>query len=216
MTRRGLAGALTASGLVGTALWWRAHPSACPYSQRFWIDAPHPFITRTRLATALGPVDGGRVLEIGPGTGYYTLPVAESIGDGGRLDIFDVQQEMLDLTVRRAHERGLSNVVETSGDAQSLPYDDGVFDAAFLVTVLGEIPDQSAALREPRRVLRPGGCLIVGELFGDPHWVAPATLVRRAEAAGLCFDERFGSPLAYFARLSRPIARTASQRAANS
>ena len=205
MTQRRMVGGLAAGGLLAAGLWWRTHPSACPYSQRFWIDAPHPFITRARLTEALGDVDGKRLLEIGPGTGYYTLPVAERIGEGGRLDIFDLQQEMLDLTIRRARDRGLHQVVSTQGDARSLPYDDGTFDAAFLVTVLGEIPDQDAALRELARVLRPGGRLIVGELFGDPHWVAPAALRRRAEAAGLRFDERLGTPLAYFARLSRPI-----------
>lgn len=204
MTRRRRAGGLVGGGLLAAALWWRRHPSACPYSQRFWVAAPHPFITRGRLREALGPVAGARVLEVGPGTGYYTLPVADWIGGGGRLDIFDVQQDMLDLTTRRARARGLDNVVATQGDARSLPYDDRRFDTAFLVTVLGEIPDQDGALRELARVLRPGGRLVVGELFGDPHWVAPGALRRRAEAAGLCFEERIGTPLGYFSRLSRP------------
>jgi SAM-dependent methyltransferase len=204
MTRRRLAGVVVVGGLLSAALWWRTHPSACPYSQRFWVDAPHPLITRGRLRQALGPVAGARVLEIGPGTGYYSLAVAGWIGGGGRLDIFDLQQEMLDVTMRRARERGIDNVVATQGDARSLPYDDISFDAALLVTVLGEIPDQDAALRELARVLRPGGRLVVGELFGDPHWVAPGALRRRAEAAGLRFEERIGTPLGYFARLSRP------------
>src|SRR4029078_9159789 len=39
--------------VLGAALWWRKHPSACPYSQRFWVDAPHPFITRERLKEIL-------------------------------------------------------------------------------------------------------------------------------------------------------------------
>lgn len=204
MTHCRLVSGLVAGGALAAALWWRRHPSACPYSQRFWVDAPHPFIARARLREALGPVAGARVLEIGPGTGYYTLPAAGWIGVGGRLDIFDLQQEMLDLTMRRARERGLDSVVATEGDARSLPYDDSSFDAAFLVTVLGEIPDQAAALRELARVLRPGSRLVVGELFGDPHWVAPGALRRRAGAAGLRFEERIGTPLGYFARLSRP------------
>jgi len=201
--RFGKAIAAAVGALTAAALWWRRHPSACPYGQRFWVEAPHPFITRARLRTILEPRPGERVLEVGPGTGYYTLDVAESLHPGGRLDILDVQQEMLDHTLRRAEERGITNITAARGDARALPYADASFDAAFLVTVLGEIPDQEMSLRELARVLRPGGRLVVGELFGDPHWVSPARLERRAERAGLGFDRRLGGPLGYFARFRR-------------
>ena len=71
-----------------------------------------------------------------------------------------------------------------------------------LITVLGEIPDQDAALREIARVLKPEGRLVVGELFGDPHFTAPGALERRAESAGLRLQERSGPWLGYFARLT--------------
>ena len=187
--------------MLGVALYWRRNPSACPYSQRFWVQAPHPFITRARLREILEPAPGERVLEIGPGTGYYSLDVAGWIAPDGRLDVFDLQQEMLDHTKRRAEERGLTNVVATQGDARELPYDDAYFDAAFLVTVLGEIPDQSAALAELRRVLRPAGRLVVGELFGDPHMVTLGALRERAKGAGLRCERRVGTWMGYFARL---------------
>jgi ubiquinone/menaquinone biosynthesis C-methylase UbiE len=151
----------------------------------------------------LAPQPGERVLEIGPGTGYYTLDMAAWVSPGGSVDVLDVQQQMLDHTMRRAAARGLTNVVPTLGDARRLPYPDASFDAAFLVTVLGEVPDQDAALRELARVLEPGGRLVVGELFGDPHWVNPASLRRRAEQAALAFERRSGSPLGYFARFRR-------------
>jgi ubiquinone/menaquinone biosynthesis C-methylase UbiE len=192
--------ALAALAIVAVAYWWRKNPSACPYSQRFWVQAPHPFITRDRLRGILAPASGERVLEVGPGTGYYTLDIAEWVGPEGRVDAFDVQLEMLTHTVERAHERGLTNIVPTRGDARSLPYEDDSFDAAVLVTVLGEVPDQDAALRELERVLQPGGGLIVGELFGDPHMVTLDALRRRAEAAGLVFERHIGPRLAYFAR----------------
>ena len=79
--------AAAAAAIVGSALWWRRHPSACPYGQRFWVQAPHPIITRARLREALAPSIGERILEIGPGTGYYSLPVAEWIGPEGTLEL---------------------------------------------------------------------------------------------------------------------------------
>jgi ubiquinone/menaquinone biosynthesis C-methylase UbiE len=194
--------AAAALAVLGVALWWRKNPSACPYSQRFWVQAPHPGITRERLREIIEPAPGERVLEIGPGTGYYTLDLADWVGPEGAVEIFDLQQEMLDHTIRRARERGLWNVNPTQGDAQQLPYDDDSFDAAVLITVLGEIPDPAAALRVIGRVLRPGGRLIVGELFGDPHMVTLGSLARRAQAGGLQLEKRSGQIFAYFARLA--------------
>lgn len=188
---------------LGAALWWRKNPSACPYGQRFWVQAPHPIITRGRLRSVLRPQPGERLLEIGPGVGYYTLPMAEWVGAAGKVEIFDLQQRFLDHTMRRAAERGLHNILPTRGDATALPYEDGSMDAVVLTAVLGEIPDRRAALTEIRRVLKPSGRLVVGELFGDPHFTTLAGLRRRSAAAGLGFEERSGSRLGYFARLSR-------------
>src|SRR5215218_926949 len=101
---------VAAAALLAAALWWRAHPSACPYGQRFWVEAPHPFITRARLKEALDPAPGQTVLEVGPGTGYYALDAATWLQPRGTLHVFDLQREMLDHTMRRAAERGLANV----------------------------------------------------------------------------------------------------------
>jgi ubiquinone/menaquinone biosynthesis C-methylase UbiE len=190
------------AALVGAALWWRTHPSACPYSQRFWVEAPHPFITRERLREILEPLPGERLLEVGPGTGYYALPVASWLAPQGRLDVLDVQMEMLDHTLRRAAEQGIDNIVPTRADARSMPYPDDDFDGAYLVTVLGEIPDQEAALRELGRVVRPGGRIVVGELFGDPHMVTRGALRERAAAAGLLVDRTLGGRLWHYTRLA--------------
>ena len=190
------------AGVAGAALWWRKNPSACPYGQRFWVQAPHPLITRARLRRVLAPAPGERILEIGPGTGYYSLPVAGWLAPGGTLEMLDLQSEMLEHTLARARKAGLQNVGSTVGDAQAMPFADDTFDAAYLTVVLGEIPDQDAALRELRRVLRRGGRLVVGELLGDPHWVSPKALRRRAQSAGLRFERQDGGPLGYFARFS--------------
>jgi ubiquinone/menaquinone biosynthesis C-methylase UbiE len=191
-------------GLAGAALYWRRHPSACPYSQRFWVKAPHPFITRERLREVLSPSSGERVLEVGPGTGYYSLPVARWLEPGGRLDMLDIQQEMLDHALRRATSEGIANIAGERADAREMPYADDSFDAAYLVTVLGEIPDQDAALRELRRVVKPGGRIVVGELFGDPHMVTFRALRDRAAAAGLEVERKLGGRLWHFTRLTVP------------
>jgi ubiquinone/menaquinone biosynthesis C-methylase UbiE len=199
MRARSLALAAGAATLAA-ALWWRKNPSACPYGQRFWVEAPHPVITRERLHEVLRPEPGERVLEIGPGTGYYTLDLA---GWVGTVEIFDLQQEFLDHVMRRAAERGLTDVVSTQGDATALPYEDASIDAVVLTAVLGEIPDPVAALREIARVLEPSGRLVVGELFGDPHFTTLTALKRQAAEADLAYERHSGNRLAYFARLSR-------------
>ncbi len=190
-----------AGATLAAALWWRKNPSACPYGQRFWVEAPHPVITRDRLRQVLRPEPGERLLEIGVGTGYYSLDLAEWVPDG-KLELFDLQQEFLDHVMRGAAERGLANLVPTRGDATALPYEDASVDAAVLTAVLGEIPDTAAALREIRRVLKPSGRLVVGELFGDPHFTTLASLKRQAAEAGLSYEEHSGNWFAYFARLA--------------
>ena len=191
---------LAAAATLGAALWWRKNPSACPYGQRFWVEAPHPIVTRDRLRAVLVPQRGERVLEIGPGTGYYTFEMADWVGPEGRVEIFDVQQEFLDHVMRGSGER--ANIVPTQGDATELPYEDGSMDAVVLTAVLGEIPEPGAALQEIRRVLRPGGRLVVGELFGDPHFTTLGSLRRQSGEAGLSYQHHSGNWFAYFARLA--------------
>ncbi|MGH2699407.1 MAG: class I SAM-dependent methyltransferase [Actinomycetota bacterium] len=200
MRLRPALGGLGLAGLAGVARYWRKNPSACPYAGRIFLSLPRPIITATRLEDILAPLPGERLLEIGPGTGHYTLGVARRLLPGGTLEILDVQERMLDHTLRRAQERGLANVVPGLGDAGELPFDEDRFDGAFLVTVLAEIPDQYRALAELHRVVRHGGRVVVGEIFGDPHMVGYSTLMDLAVRIDLQPDERVGGRLGYFAR----------------
>jgi SAM-dependent methyltransferase len=208
MARQTKAIVIAALGAVAAAagfLYARRNPTACPYTQRWMVELPKPGVSVERLLDLLEPKSKERLLELGPGTGYYTFPVAERL-DGGRLEVFDVQQEFLDLVANRAAERGIENVVGWQGDAQDLLFEANRFDGAFLVTVLGEIPDQEAALRELARVVKPGGRVVFGETAGDPHVVTLGDLTRKAEAAGLRFERKAGTPLGYVARFAVPPA----------
>jgi ubiquinone/menaquinone biosynthesis C-methylase UbiE len=138
------------------------------------------------------------VLEIGCGPGYFSPAVARYLRQG-KLVLFDYQAAMLDIAERRLKRRGLSNFERHQGDAKALPFTAASFDAAFLVTVLGEVGDPARALAEAARVLRPGGRLSVSELAGDPDYVRFEELKHMAEAAGLKFERRFGPGFAYTA-----------------
>lgn len=197
------AGLAIAAGLAGLGYWWRKHPSPCPYGLRVWLVLPRPVITWRRLIKLLVPQPGERILEVGAGTGYYAIRVAKRLGPSGRLDALDIQQSMLDHLAERAHKVGVENIVTRACDAHDLPFEDGVFDAVYLATVLGELIDQRKAMAEFNRVLRPGGRLVVGECLGDPLMVFPKDLRERATGAGFNFERRFGPALAYFAVFSK-------------
>ncbi|MFE3637300.1 class I SAM-dependent methyltransferase [Streptomyces sp. NPDC059168] len=191
-----------AAGVTAAAIgaWWMSDSAPYPYSQHWLLDLPLPFLTLRRLDGVLEARPGERILEIGPGTGLQSLHVAPQVGPTGQLDIVDIQQPMLDHVMRRAADSGLTNIVPTLADAHRLPFTDETFDAAYLVTALGEIPDPALTLKELRRVLKPGGRLVVGEFF-DRHQVRPAHLIGHASAAGLRVSRRVGPPFAYYARL---------------
>ncbi len=195
-----------AGAAAAVAAWWWTDSAPYPYAQRWLLDLPLPFLTNRRLDALLAARPGERVLEIGPGTGLQALHTASLLGADGRLDIVDIQQPMLDHVMRRAAGKNIGPIVPNKADARELPFDNGSFDAAYLVTVLGEIPDPAAAVREIGRVLRPGGRLVVGE-FLDRHYVPLVTLLGYANQAGLRPSAWLGPPLAYFARLEgRPSA----------
>jgi SAM-dependent methyltransferase len=177
----------------------RKAPSACPYGLRVSLELPHPFVTHYRLCEMLSPQPGERVLEIGPGTGYYSLHAARWLEPEGILEVLDIQQEMLDHTMCRARTQGISNIVPIRGDAQTLPYAGGYFDSAYLVATLGEIPDPGHALRELRRVLKCGDRLMVGEVLLDPHMVSFDKLRMLADVAGLSYECRVGGRFEYLA-----------------
>ncbi|MDH6576345.1 methyltransferase domain-containing protein [Kitasatospora sp. MAP5-34] len=204
-SKKGARRAMIGAGAAGTvAAWWFTDSAPYPYSQRWLLDLPLPFLTLNRLDEVLQARPGERILEIGPGTGLQSLHVAPQLGSGGQLDIVDIQQEMLDHVTRRATEQGIGNIAATHADAHQLPFEDGSFDAAYLVTALGEIPEPAVTLAELRRVLKPTGRLVVGEFF-DRHQIRASSLVGLAEGAGLRVTRLYGPPFAYYAVL-RPFA----------
>ena len=207
LVRGQLASSLAALAVVAVAgmltrRWSLEHPGPMPHLLRWTLLVPRGNQSPRHLERILGPCAGERLLEVGPGIGIHAVAVARSLGPDGTLDVVDVQQTMLDDVLRRARVSGVGNITARQGDAERLPYADGTFDGAYLVGVLGEIPDGQAALRELRRVLKRDGRLVVGEVFFDPDFVSFASLRARAEAASFAFERRLGGALSYLARFS--------------
>lgn len=143
-----------------------------------------------------------RVLELGPGPGFFSVDVARSIPEG-RLDLVDIQREMLQKARRRLRRAAVHNVGYTQANAVMLPFQPGAFDVAFLVEVLGEVPDPKACLLSIARVLRVGGLLSVTELAGDPDALGEGTLRNLMQGTGLEFVESVRVPRGFIASFRR-------------
>ena len=182
MSRRALAVAgASAVAAAAAAAWWYTDSAPYPYAQRRLLDLPLPFLTNRRLDALLGIRPGERVLEIGPGTGLQALHVAGLLGSEGRLDIIDVQDVMLEHVMRRARAAGITSITAAKADARQLPFPAATFDAAYLVTVLGEIPDPAAACAScGASSSQPGDSLSVSSLTATtcPSWTSSGTATR--------------------------------------
>ena len=114
---------------------------------------------RARTLALLDPRPGERVLDVGSGPGYLAASIADLVGPTGAVHGLDPSPSMNELARRRLDGRPWASVDE--GDALRLPYPDAMFDAAVSTQVYEYVADIPAAFAELRRVLRPGGRVLV-------------------------------------------------------
>ena len=150
---------------------------------RSWL-----FGTPERVLDRAGVTPGMRVLEVGPGPGVYTVPLARRVassGEDGGVTCLEIQPEMITMLRERLLEAGVQNVEVIQGDGRHIPSPENSFDLVFLAGVLGETPDLQALFDECTRVLKPGGTLAVTEQVSDPDFRLPSTVGKLAASAGL-------------------------------
>jgi ubiquinone/menaquinone biosynthesis C-methylase UbiE len=109
----------------------------------------------------LRPRTGMAYADIGCGAGYFTLPVAKHVGTEGVIYAVDLQPEMLQELERRVKAIGLTNVITVPSSEREIPLPSSCVDAACLADVFHELEEPVSFLQEIRRILRPGGRLIV-------------------------------------------------------
>lgn len=182
--------------------WWdrlrgKLEPHPCPYSLARWLDIPgRKFLAGpNKVLSTFSLSLGQTVIEIGPGTGFYSVEAARRVGSSGCLICLDLQPEMLQRARERVESNGLSACF-VQANALALPLRSGCVDHVFLITVLGEIPNRARAFSEIKRVFRPGGRLSVSEQFPDPDFITRRALRRELTAAGFT-EERTEGWLCY-------------------
>jgi ubiquinone/menaquinone biosynthesis C-methylase UbiE len=111
-------------------------------------------------------VRGKTVLDVGCGTGLYSIRLAEA---GADVTAVDISPKMIEIARTKAQDRG-QYIWYDQADMAQLPYANRTFDTVVSITALEFAADPLQALMEMARVLRPGGKLIVGVLNNDSPW----------------------------------------------
>ncbi len=197
-----------ASFIILAVFGWRfASRPPCPVWLRWLVELDNPFTEANRSDVIIQHLDlqrGMTVLDIGCGPGRLTIPVAEQVGPQGAVVAIDLQTGMLRRAQERAQAADLSNIRFVQARVGEGKLEAGLADRALLVTVLGEIPDREAALREVFAALKPGGMLSVTETIFDPHFQRRDTVLRLADAVGFREKAFFGNRMAFTLNLERP------------
>jgi demethylmenaquinone methyltransferase/2-methoxy-6-polyprenyl-1,4-benzoquinol methylase len=144
-----------------------------------WLADSNEKAARERGLSLLGPQPGEKVLELGFGTGNEVLALAEKVGKAGLVAGIDISQRMLEVTQGKlAASPPEARLDLRVGDARSLPWPDGSFDAAYTSFTLELFPeaDLPVVLAEVKRVLRPGGRLAVVSMATVPQGQKPSLL----------------------------------------
>jgi SAM-dependent methyltransferase len=120
-------------------------------SVEFWRELTSVLLDSAQLSL------GQRVLDLASGTGDPAITIAERVGPTGHVVVTDLAPQMLDIARENAAQAGLHNLSFDVVDAHALPYADGTFDRVTCRLGVMYFWDCAEALREIRRVLKPGG-----------------------------------------------------------
>lgn len=177
------------------------------------MEIDNPFAKAARAAVIVENLDlepGMSVLDIGCGPGRVAIPIAKQVPDGEVVAV-DIQPGMLERARDKARQAAVTNIRFVQACAGEGKLERNRFDRALLVAVLGEIPDQTAALSEIFAALKPGGTLSVTETIFDPHFQSRKVVEQLAYAVGFRAKSFFGNRVAFTLSVEKPSQLSASQ-----
>jgi ubiquinone/menaquinone biosynthesis C-methylase UbiE len=141
--------------------------------------------------------EGMKILEVGPGSGFFTFELAKYVGPSGHVYAVDIERKMITLLEERIKREKIENITAKAASAYEIPLAKNSVDLVFMGGVLGEIPDKQRALREMQRVLKKEGFLAVMECLIDPDYPRRKTMMGWFEDAGCELTGSYGSAFLY-------------------
>jgi ubiquinone/menaquinone biosynthesis C-methylase UbiE len=152
------------------------------------------FVDPYRLLTQAGLSGGQRVLEVGCGPGFFTIPAAKIAGESGHVYALDINPVAVEHVERKIARAGLGNVEARLADASETGLASQSVDVVFLFGVMHAFKDVSKVLREMHRVLRAKGTLSIRSGVPADKLVETVSADRqfsvREEIRGLCIFEK--------------------------
>ncbi len=142
-------------------------------------------------AIALKP--GARVLDIGSGPGLMAAELAAAVGQDGRIDGIDVSDSMLAIANEQPRADTAAPITFTAGEALDIPFADETFDVVVCTQVYEYVSDIPVALAQARRVLRPGGRLVILDTDWDSIVWRSSDRDRMQRVLGV-WDEHLADP----------------------
>ena len=139
------------------------HDKRFPASEAHRLDDParKVWLPPAETLRALTLHSGDTIADVGAGTGYFSLPLAQAVGPDGKVYAVDAQAEMLCLLKRKIDRSELYNVILIHAEADQTGVPASCCSLFFLANVWHEIEDWIAVLGEAMRVLKPGGSIAI-------------------------------------------------------
>jgi ubiquinone/menaquinone biosynthesis C-methylase UbiE len=150
------------------------------------------------IIEAIAARPGMTVVDVGCGSGLYTVAVAKAVQPEGLVYAVDIQEGMLEKLRKRMEREGVENITPILADAEGrIPLDDGIADAVFSVAVIPEIPNPVKAMEQIKRLMTDDGVFAEAELLLDPDYPLQRTVAKWAREAGFVPDKKVGNVFRY-------------------